>query len=49
MNRRDYVAQILRERSRATRRAMLERVPFHMREQVRCEVQQRWPRARTKR
>ena len=46
MNVRGYVEQILRERSRETRRALLERVPFNLREKVRVEVQHRWQRRR---
>lgn len=44
MNALDYVSQIMRERSRETRAALLERVPYHMRERVRREVEQRWQR-----
>lgn len=42
MNHCDYVKQIMRERCRETRAALLEKVPFNLRERVRREVEWRW-------
>lgn len=42
MRTQDYVRQIMKQRFRAERRAMLARVPYHQRERVRREVEWRW-------
>ncbi len=42
----DYVKQIMRERCRSRRAAMLARVPFNLRERVKREVEWKWQQQR---